>query len=343
VETQRTARRVALVLTGGGARGAFQFGAEQYAREVKGYRWDVIAGVSVGALNSTVLSMGKYKELEELWTGDLTGKIYTGDLQWWSILSFGLKHLPAFVGIRSIPFLNFDARSLLGNEPLRRLIDQHFERDKVRCDLRIGVVSLQTGRYYVYRLADGRFQQKGEAAAGDSEEYVPIQLDDRQFKQLVLASTAIPVIWPPEDLRRLPYLRAAVDGGVRNINPIGDVLDALESPDDEVVIVSCTPREVGDVEKTPTTGVDIAKRSLDVALAEIARTDIHEFERINRLVEQAAREGFTLKNKRGEPYRYFKWHVIEPDEPLDDTLDFSTEALKRSIARGREKARAVLG
>src|SRR5262245_65713901 len=99
---EQGAGRTALVLTGGGARGAFQFGAEQYAREVKGYRWDVIAGVSVGTLNASMLAMEKYRQLEELWTTDLTGRIYTGDLQWWSILSFGLKHLPALLGIRTL-------------------------------------------------------------------------------------------------------------------------------------------------------------------------------------------------------------------------------------------------
>ena len=60
-------KKVALVLSGGGAKGAFQFMAEKYAREVKGYRWDIIAGVSVGALNGTMLAMGKYKQLEDIW------------------------------------------------------------------------------------------------------------------------------------------------------------------------------------------------------------------------------------------------------------------------------------
>ena len=47
--------KVALVLGGGGAKGAFQVAAEKYAREVKGYNWSVISGVSVGALNGTIL------------------------------------------------------------------------------------------------------------------------------------------------------------------------------------------------------------------------------------------------------------------------------------------------
>ena len=51
------AKKTALVLSGGGSKGAFQFMAEKYAREVKGYQWDIIAGVSVGALNGMLLAM----------------------------------------------------------------------------------------------------------------------------------------------------------------------------------------------------------------------------------------------------------------------------------------------
>jgi predicted acylesterase/phospholipase RssA len=192
----------------------------------------------------------------------------------------------------------------------------------------------------VYRLADGTCRQR--VTEGDVDRYVEVELDERQCQQIVLASTAMPVIWPPENCRSLPALRAAVDGGLRNINPIGDVLDALDSPDDEVVIISCSPRTPSRLAQPPATGVEVALRSLEIALDEVARTDIHEFERINDLVEQASRKGVVLKNGAGEPLRSFRWHVIEPDESLDDTLDFSPEAIGRSIAKGREKARRVL-
>src|SRR5262245_56378704 len=340
-ENQPNARKVALVLTGGGAKGAFQWAAEEYARQVKGYQWDVIAGVSVGALNASMLAMEKYDALEQLWTSDLAGKIHTGDLKWWSILSFGLKQVPGLLVIRSLPFANFDTRSILGNEPLRELIDREFEVSRVRHDLRIGTVSLQTGLYYMFRLADGQFQQRTEGS--DDDEYRPVRLDEKQFRQIILASTAIPAFWPPENIRSLPYLRAAVDGGVRNINPVGDVLDALDADNDEVVIVSCSPGGLSEAREVPTSGVAIAERSLDIVLTETAYADITMFRRINDLVEQAARGGVTLRNKQGQPYRHFKWHLIEPEAALDDTLDFSPAALGRSLEQGRAKAKEVLG
>ena len=51
-------KRTALILSGGGAKGAFQCGAEKYAREAKGYSWDIIAGVSAGAVNGVILAIG---------------------------------------------------------------------------------------------------------------------------------------------------------------------------------------------------------------------------------------------------------------------------------------------
>jgi hypothetical protein len=66
-QPRRTRR--ALVLSGGGAKGAFEVGAirELYAR---GYHPDLICGVSVGALNTIKLAEGKADsatELEHLW------------------------------------------------------------------------------------------------------------------------------------------------------------------------------------------------------------------------------------------------------------------------------------
>ena len=35
--------------------------------------------------------------------------------------------------------------------------------------------------------------------------------------------------------------------------------------------------------------------------------------------------------------------IIEPDEPLGDSIDFSREAINKSMEAGGEKARQVLG
>ncbi|MCK4899368.1 MAG: patatin-like phospholipase family protein [Anaerolineales bacterium] len=290
-------KKTALVLSGGGAKGAFQVGAEKYAREVRGYKWDIIAGVSVGALNGGMLAIGKYERLLEIWNTISADQIYTGGFNFLSTIK-----------------LLFGAKSFYGNEPIWRMLQQEFEQDKIRADLRVGAVSLMTG------------------------EYVEFRADDPNLTEAILASTAIPIIWEPVDVSH--QHRSMVDGGVRNISPIGDVLD---SEPDEIVIINCSPEKFDVLPEPPDDIVKIGTRTLDILLNELFRSDMREFVRINHLVEEAAARGVTLHHPTsGRTLKYYQCKIIEPDFPLGETLDFSQEAVQRSLQAGVEKARQVL-
>jgi NTE family protein len=56
----------ALVLSGGGARGAYQLGVWKALREI-GWDFQIVTGASIGALNSAMIAMGDYDKLEQLW------------------------------------------------------------------------------------------------------------------------------------------------------------------------------------------------------------------------------------------------------------------------------------
>ena len=288
--------QIALVLSGGGAKGAFQAAAERYAREEKGYKWDIIAGVSVGALNAGMLAMEKYDRLWEIWQTMSNDKVYTGKVNLWAVVK-----------------MLFGAKSALGNGPLKRLIDEEFEPDLMNTDVRIGAVSLMTGEYAQFRPSQP------------------------EFKDAVLASTAIPIIWAPVKLP--PPNGDSGDGGVRNVSPLGDVLG--DDPD-EVIIINCNPRKPEKRTKPLGNILDIGRRSLDIAVNEIFAGDIREFLRINRNVKEAKAAGVTLHHEDGRPYKYFECKLIEPDEHLGDSLDFSQEATQKRLAAGLDKAQAVL-
>lgn len=290
-------KKTALVLSGGGAKGAFQFRAEKYAREEKGYQWDLIAGVSVGALNGLMLAMKKYQELEDIWQHISNAKVYTGKLNFWSILKIALG-----------------AQSIYSNDPLWQLLQSQFEPDKISVDLRIGTVSLQNGTYVQFRPSDP------------------------DFEKAVLASTAIPVIWSPVQVSdAYPDM---VDGGVRNISPLGDVLDA---DPDEIVVINCDPEEPAPLDKPLGNALDIGIHALEVALNEIFVTDLREFLRINHNVKEAEAAGVTLHNEDGKPYQYYDCKIIQPDQNLGDTMDFSTEINQLRMQAGWAKAKQVLG
>lgn len=290
-------KKTALVLSGGGAKGAFQFMAEKYAREVKGYSWDVIAGVSVGALNGVMLAMKKYARLEDLWWNISSDQVYRGKLNFWSIL-----------------MIAFGAQSIYHNDPLWKLLQEEYEYEKVEVDLRIGAVSMRTGEYV---------------------RFIP---SEPGFEKAILASTAIPVVWKPVQVS--PAYPDMVDGGVRNVSPLGDVLD---TDPDEVVIINCSPEAPPKVDRPLGNALDIAKHTLDLLLNEIFITDLREFLRINHNVKEAQEAGVILHNEKGKPYKYYDCKIIQPDEPLGDTLDFSKETNEMRLQAGWEKARQVLG
>jgi len=290
-------KKVALVLSGGGAKGAFQMMAEKYARVVKGYRWNLIAGVSVGALNGTMIAMEKYQQLENIWWRISNDQVYTGKINFWAFLKIA-----------------FGAKSIYGNDPLWEMLQSDYEPEKIAVDLRIGTVSLQTG------------------------EYVQLRPNDPGFVKGVLASTAIPVIWSPVQVS--DKYAEMVDGGIRNISPLGDVLD---SDPDEIVIINCSPKDPEKMDRPLGNALEIGIRALDIALNEIFVTDVREFIRINQNVLEAEKAGLTLHNEFGKPYKYFDYKIIQPKDSLGDTMDFSPEAIHTRMQAGWDKAKEVLG
>ena len=291
-------KKTALIMSGGGAKGAFQAAAEKYAREEKGYHWDIIAGVSVGALNGAMLSMEKYARLWQIWNSISDDQVYTGGFNLWSVIK-----------------LAFGAKSFYGNEPLWKMLQAELDPSLVKADLRVGSVSLVSG------------------------EYVQFTHTEPQLARAVLASTVMPVIWTPVDISSL--YRSMVDGGVRNITPIGDVLD---SDPDEVVIINCGPETETVLANPPANVVEIGMRTLDILLNEVFRQDMDNFQRINGLVKEAGAQGVTLHDPNsGKPFKYFECKIIEPVSPLDDTLDFSQPSIQRSIKAGWDRAKEIFG
>jgi len=289
--------KTALVLSGGGAKGAFQVGAEKYLREEMGYSWDIIGGVSVGALNGTMLAMEKYERLEAIWKNISKDMVYSGK-----------------INLLTLWKLYRGAKSLYSNDPLASIIEREIEPERVVKELRIGTVSLNSGRYTVYNG------------------------DDPNIKRAVLASTVVPVIWPPQYVSR--ECQMMVDGSLRRFSPIGDVLD---TDPEEVVVINCWPKHPAALTQPPKNILDIAIRALDISSAGIIYSDIHEFTHINYNVREAAAQGVSLTNPKGKPYKDYKNLIIEPTDHLGWILDFSHRSIERSMEMGWNRAREVAG
>jgi NTE family protein len=285
-------RPATLVLSGGGAKGAFQVGAERVLREELGFHWERIFGVSVGALNATILAQQEYERLREIWMTIREENVYR-------------KYPWPIVALR-VGFLR--KLGLYDDTPLRDLIRRHAAGRPFLIPAHVGRVSLISGEY----------------------ELIPSTAPD--FLEAVWHSATMPVIWEAIG----PH--ALVDGGLRNVTPLGDALDYQPT---EIVVIACSGARI-EPAKPPTSILDVAKRSLtDITINEILANDVQEFIRINDLVRQAHEANLTLKKPDGTPYRYCPITVIEPTEPLGDTLDFSPDSLQRRMRLGEQAARAA--
>lgn len=167
--------RRALVLEGGGARGAFQAGVLWYLNNhPERFPVDLISGTSVGALNAAAFAFGKCEELVRLWSTLHTRQVYRR--------RSGLELAAEF--LRRGTFTH-----LYDISPLRRLLEDIFG-DRLLAEspmpLLLSAFNLQTGHPVVF------------------DENSPIRVVDA-----LLASSALQGLFPPHTHRGFQYL----DGG----------------------------------------------------------------------------------------------------------------------------------
>lgn len=101
----------ALVLSGGGSRGAYQIGAALGMMEA-GFRPELIVGTSVGAINGALLTSGlTAQEIRDIWLGLNRSDIALARRDIWRFWTW---------------------RSLLRHDPLRQLLERGVDFDAVR-------------------------------------------------------------------------------------------------------------------------------------------------------------------------------------------------------------------
>jgi len=184
----------ALVLSGGGSKGAFSVGVVKALLE-SGRQYDVIAGVSVGSLIASHLSMYKpedqwsgYAALEHIWKE----KVKSND-------SIYKSWAPGFLTY----IWSLWKGGIYSMRPLRDIIESGFVPSnlaKSGVTLYIGVVSLQSGKYRGVNIEP--------------------TMDLQKAVDWIWASSHFPVLFPAVEIDGEQWL----DGGIRNIIPIKEIL-----------------------------------------------------------------------------------------------------------------------
>ncbi|MFH1891459.1 MAG: patatin-like phospholipase family protein [Candidatus Zixiibacteriota bacterium] len=315
--------KTAIVMSGGGAKGAFELGAAHYLIKDKEIDPEVIVGVSTGNLNAAMLAQGKG------YVG-LVGQLYELENIWFSIDENEDVYYERFGGMVG---LLLKADSIYSNKPLWKLIKENVDPFKLKDSgriLRIGVVGLMGGEYY--------------AVSGSYE----------RILDMIRASAAIPVYFNPVDIDTERW----VDGGVRNITPLASAFAALaetgESADstvddpDTIYVILASPLETKKItdESKLDSGIEILSRSIELLTDEIYRNDLETAMSINEAVKYYHKLKSMHQNlPPGFPFadhRNANIVLIAPEILHMGSLEFDRVKIKKAFEAGKKRAEEAL-
>ena len=220
-----------LVLTAGGARGAYQAGVLSRLAEVPGLRerpspFAIVAGASAGAINGALLAARgarfdeAARELARLWSQLKVEDVYASDLR--SLAKAGASlafdfTLGALLG-------RTHTHGLLDTAPLGRLIERSLPARGIADGIRAGrlyavavtATSYHSGRSFTF--IEGR---AGHPVWKKSRRVVlPVSLTHRH----VMASSAIPIVFPPVRVSSQAGDLWFGDGGLRLVTPLSPAI-----------------------------------------------------------------------------------------------------------------------
>lgn len=218
-------KKRALVLSGGGLKGAFQAGAIYHLIAHRRCDFSEIAGVSVGSLNAVILAQAQRDENPEASLKNMAVQAEKLVDLWHNIRSSKqiLKpRWPGWMWALALRYGLFGTESLNTFDPLMQLIQNNVDMDALQSGrpVRVGSVSLW----------DGTYREVGPSAAFPNN-------DRKYFLQYVYASALIPVVGKmpriqqsSDDTDVKEWMQFA-DGGILNNTPIFNYFRKCESHD----------------------------------------------------------------------------------------------------------------
>jgi NTE family protein len=292
----------ALVLTGGGARAAYQVGVlsaiAKFMPRNHGVPFPIICGTSAGAINSTALACYAscfqlaVKKLEWVWKNLDPERIYhTDPLRVFNHLIGGV------LGNFQADYANKSARSLLNNAPLRQLLETVVDFSRIDTNIRRGYLSAVSVTASSYSSGDSISFFQSEASISpwfrSKRRGEPTQLNS----QHLMASAAIPLVFPSERIQS----HHLGDGSVHQLSPLSP---AIHLGAEKIFIVGVEqpkePPNVVEKKSRPPTTAAIASHLLDSVFSDTLQSDIERMVRVNNtlsLIPDAKKKNITgLKN-----------------------------------------------
>jgi len=313
--TASVAGRHALVLSGGGARAAYQVGVLRAVSELlpdpSRNPFPIVCGTSAGSINAAAIACAAedfgrgVAGLDAVWGNFHAGQVYRSDApgiclsgaRWLGSLMFG------WLGKTS-------PRSLLDNAPLRALLREALDFD------RIGKAIASGALYAVSVTASGYVSGESICFVEGNESVEMWRRNQRSSARVqlgvqhLMASSAIPFIFPAKFVNREYF----GDGSMRQTAPISP---AIHLGADRILVVGCGFRPTEGERKVDhryPSLAQIAGHAMASIFLDSLYTDLERLERINKTLAIIPVE---IKKRSGLPLRPVEALVVEPSQRLD--------------------------
>jgi len=321
-------RPVGLILTGGGARAAYQAGVLAGVIELLDPQrrpdfcspFSIICGTSAGAINAAAYACRAHAPhaavdgMLQMWGSVRTGMVYYADalrllrtgLRWFGMLAAGWL-MPSIR--RNQP------RSLLDNEPLGELLQRSLDFDALERNLRDGLLDAlaitasgySTGEHITFYQSRGGIMPWRRSL----RRAVPARIGVDHL----LASSAIPFIFPAQAMLVHGHTEWCGDGSMRHLAPISP---AIHLGAEKIFVVGTSYRDETHPERrSPDPGypslAQIGGHVLFSIFQDTVASDFESMERVNGLLAQLRTNG--LKSQSLRPVRTL---AITPSRSLDE-------------------------
>lgn len=336
-------RRVAIVLSGGGARGAYEAGVLSYLFDAiqprlgAGFEFDVVSGTSVGAVHAAFLAATsgmdpaeRSARIQQVWRemelSDVV-RLSVRDLVGIPLRALGLTRLARREG--------GERRAAVGGlvdlSPLERLVSARIPWERLRGNLeaaRPGVVcvsctEVRSGRVTIFM--DGGLADPTPWAYDPNATAVAAPIGPRHVR----ASAAIPFLFPAVRIDRRYY----VDGGLRMNTPLSPAL-RLGAERVLVVALKHTPGLASAVGAYPedviTQPAFLLGKVLDALLLDQLEYELQRVGLVNAWIEHGSKvygEDFlanvnvAVRAQRGADYRPVRVTTVRPGRDIGELAD----------------------
>lgn len=320
--------RTALVLSGGGARAAYQVGVLRGITDLmpdpRRSPFGIICGTSAGAINSTALAChaDNYRNavyvIERVWRSFSPERVYRTDLI--GVLANALRWL----GRVAIPMPK-RAVSFLDNSPLRELLEHYLPLHNIDENINAGHLRALSVTASSYSNGNSVAFFQGAQDLRGWRRHQRIGLRSELTVDHLLASAAIPTIFPSIRINREYF----GDGAMRQLAPLSP---ALNLGAEKVLVVGVSgnrsARNVRRIIDGFPSMAQITGHLLNSVFLDSLEYDVEHLENINRLLSLVDEE--RLK-KSGMALRPIDHLVISPSKSLDQIASHYLDALPTSI------------